>query len=69
MVKDVDALDLLEWACQDHLAEADFSETLGTLRARAVKAGLKSKNEAIRCLEACLLHWDLINAQQVRTQI
>ena len=66
VIKDVDALDLLEWACQDHLPEQDFSETLGVLRVRAVKAGLKNKNEAIRCLESCLLHWDLVNAQQVR---
>lgn len=64
-IKDVDALDLLEWACQDHLPECDFADTLGTLRMRAVKAGLKNQNEAIRCLESCLLHWDLVNAQQV----
>lgn len=65
VIKDVDALDILEWACQDHLPEEDFSQTLGTLRARAVKAGVKNKSEAIRCLESCLLHWDLVNAQQV----
>ncbi|KAK0391568.1 hypothetical protein NLU13_1068 [Sarocladium strictum] len=65
VIKDVDALDLLEWACQDHLPECDFQETLGTLRARAVKAGLKQKAEAVRCFESCLMHWDLINAQQI----
>jgi hypothetical protein len=32
---------------------------------RAVKAGVKNQHEAIRCLESCLLHWDLVNAQQV----
>lgn len=64
-MKDVDALDLLEWAAQGLNDEEDFPATLGPLRARLVKAAPKDKIGASRCLESCLLHWDLVSAQQV----
>ncbi|KAM0339907.1 hypothetical protein ACHAPU_010739 [Fusarium lateritium] len=65
VVKDVDGLDLLEWASQGLNNEEDYPETLGPLRARLVKAAPKDKINASRCLESCLLHWDLISAQQI----
>ncbi|ROT37059.1 hypothetical protein SODALDRAFT_334126 [Sodiomyces alkalinus F11] len=65
VVKDVDALDLLEWATGSLLDDQEFSSTLGTLKVRLVKAKPKDRNGAIRCLESCLLHWDLFNAQQI----
>lgn len=67
-VKDVDAIDLLEWATTNLLDQDDFAETLGPLRVRAVKAAPKDKFAATRCLESCLLHWDLASAQQVKLQ-
>ncbi|WXC49278.1 hypothetical protein QX201_008959 [Fusarium graminearum] len=65
VVKDVDALDLLEWAAQGLNEEEEFPQTLGPLRARLVKASPKDKIGASRCLESCLLHWDLVSAQQI----
>ncbi|KAF5711849.1 hypothetical protein FMUND_8795 [Fusarium mundagurra] len=65
IVKDVDAIDLLEWASQSLIDQEDFPKTLGPLRARLVKAAPKDKTNASRCLESCLLHWDLVSAQQI----
>ncbi|KAM4054304.1 n-acetyltransferase B complex (NatB) non catalytic subunit [Hirsutella rhossiliensis] len=65
VVKDVDAIDLLEWATLDLMDEADFAESLGALRVRAAKASPKDRNAVTRCLESCLLHWDLVSAQQI----
>lgn len=65
VIKDVDALDLLEWATLDLTEEDDYLETLGPMRVRAVKASPKDMNAASRCLESCLIHWDLASAQQV----
>lgn len=65
VIKDVDAIDLLEWATGELTEEEDFAETLGPLRVRLVKASPKDKIAATRCLESCLLHWDLNSAQQV----
>ena len=65
VIKDVDALDLLEWATLDVADEDDFLETFGPLRVRAVKASPKDRLAASRCLESCLIHWDLNSAQQV----
>ncbi|KAL7942742.1 N-acetyltransferase B complex non catalytic subunit domain-containing protein [Trichoderma barbatum] len=64
-IKDVDGIDLLEWATTNLLDQDDFAETLGPLRVRAVKAAPKDKIAATRCLESCLLHWDLASAQQI----
>ncbi|KAK7421176.1 hypothetical protein QQX98_002305 [Neonectria punicea] len=65
VVKDVDGIDLLEWATHGLAHEDDFPETLGLLRARLVKAAPKDKISGTRCLESCLLHWDLVSAQQI----
>ncbi len=65
VVKDVDGIDLLEWAVGNLQDERDFNRTLGVLRVRFVKAVPKDRNSGIRCLESCLLHWDLVSAQQV----
>lgn len=65
MVKDVDGIDLLEWATVELVSEEAFSETFGVLRVRAVKAAPRDKVAATRCLQSCLLHWDLNGAQQV----
>lgn len=64
-MKDVEAIDLLEWASGELAEEGAFSETLGPLRVRLVKAAPKDKIAATKCLESCLLHWDLVSAQQV----
>ncbi|KAF4127009.1 N-acetyltransferase B complex (NatB) non catalytic subunit [Geosmithia morbida] len=65
VVKDVDALDLLEWATLDLTDEDDYPNTLGPLRVKAVKASPKDRHIASRCLESCLIHWDLVSAQQI----
>ncbi|KAF5589387.1 hypothetical protein FPCIR_6833 [Fusarium pseudocircinatum] len=69
VVKDVDAIDLLEWASHGLMHEEDFPKTLGPLRARLVKAAPKDTLSASRCLETCLLHWDLVSAQQTSPQL
>ncbi|PHH78805.1 hypothetical protein CDD82_2832 [Ophiocordyceps australis] len=65
LVKDADAIELLEWAVGDLLGQDDFAATLGSLRVRLVKAFPKDRIVATRCLESCLLHWDLVSAQQI----
>lgn len=69
VVKDADGIDLLEWATQDLLEEDDYADTLGPLRVRAAKASSKDRNQTTRCLESCLLHWDLVSAQQVISKL
>ncbi|OIW22608.1 hypothetical protein CONLIGDRAFT_217055 [Coniochaeta ligniaria NRRL 30616] len=46
------------------MQDVDFSETFGTLRLRWVKANPKS-TAGVSCLQTCVLHWDLVNAQQI----
>ncbi|KAG5744647.1 hypothetical protein H9Q70_012649 [Fusarium xylarioides] len=65
VVKDVGAIDLLEWASQGLGSDEDFPKTLGPLRARLVKTAPKELVNASHSLESCLLHWDLISAQQI----
>jgi N-terminal acetyltransferase B complex non-catalytic subunit len=65
VIKDVDAIDLLEWATLDLTEEDDFLKTLGPLRVKAVKAAPKDKLAASRHLESCIVHWDLTSAQQI----
>ncbi|TWU72835.1 hypothetical protein ED733_002053 [Metarhizium rileyi] len=69
VVKDVDGIDLLEWAAADLVSEDAFPETIGPLRVRTVKAAPKDKLAATRCLQSCLLHWDLVSAQQIAAMI
>ncbi|ODA77747.1 hypothetical protein RJ55_06349 [Drechmeria coniospora] len=65
VVKDVDAIDLLEWATLGLIDEDEFPASLGPLRVRCVKSSPKDKIAVTRCLESCLLHWDLVSAQQI----
>ncbi|KAG7131606.1 hypothetical protein HYQ45_009844 [Verticillium longisporum] len=65
VIKDVDTLDLLEWAIGSLQDESEFPHTLGPLKVRCVKASPKDRNAGVRCLESCLLHWDLVSAQQI----
>ncbi|KAJ3496819.1 hypothetical protein NLG97_g2373 [Lecanicillium saksenae] len=69
VIKDADGIDLLEWATRDLLEEDEFTKTLGPLRVRAAKASPKDKSQTTRCLESCLLHWDLVSAQQIAALI
>lgn len=66
-IKDLEAIELMEWATTNLIDPDDFAETLGPLRVRAVKASPKDKFAATRSLESCLLHWDLASAQQVNS--
>ncbi|PNY29927.1 Uncharacterized protein TCAP_00161 [Tolypocladium capitatum] len=66
IVEDVDAIDLLEWATLDLIHEDDYAQTLGPLRVKAVKASPRDSSASTRCLQSCLLHWDLVSAQQVQ---
>ena len=63
--RDVESLELLEWAASDIAGEEFFGEAIGPLRVRLVKANPKDRVTAVDCLESCLLHWDLSSAQQV----
>lgn len=65
VIKDVDAIDLLEWATLDLTEEDDFLTTLGPLRVKAVKAAPTNKAAATRNFESCLVHWDIASAQQI----
>ena len=65
VIKDVEGVDLLEWATQGLMGEDDFAHTFGPLRVRTAKAVSNQQSSVIRCLESCLLHWDLASAQQV----
>ncbi|KAF3762774.1 hypothetical protein M406DRAFT_264927 [Cryphonectria parasitica EP155] len=61
---DIDIIELYEWALQDSGFPFDYSKTIGTLRARVAKAN-PSSPVVLECLEACVLAWDLVNAQQI----
>lgn len=65
-VLDIDSIELYEWALQELGLPSDFSQTIGVLRVRWAKAN-PSSPAVIDCLEACVLEWDLVNAQQVGT--
>ncbi|KAK0625433.1 N-acetyltransferase B complex non catalytic subunit-domain-containing protein [Bombardia bombarda] len=61
---DLDTLELYEWASADFLHGIDYSDALGPLRTRWVKANPKSPL-AVQCLQSCLEYWDLVSAQQI----
>ncbi|KAF5576439.1 hypothetical protein FPANT_10922 [Fusarium pseudoanthophilum] len=67
VVKDVESMDLLEWASLGLglMDEEDFPKKIGPLMVRLVKAAPKDMRSFSHCFESCLLHWDLISAQQI----
>ncbi|KAJ2900747.1 N-acetyltransferase B complex non catalytic subunit-domain-containing protein [Zalerion maritima] len=69
VVKDGEILDLYEWASHDLLDESQYSDTHGQLRLRLVKAAPRDKPAVLHSLRLCLLHWDLVNAQQIATML
>ncbi|KAG9249556.1 N-acetyltransferase B complex non catalytic subunit-domain-containing protein [Emericellopsis atlantica] len=62
---DFNALNLLEWASKSTASPTFFEESIGPLRAQAVKGRPKDKHAASQSLESCLTHWDLRSAQQI----
>ncbi|KAF2968910.1 hypothetical protein GQX73_g4659 [Xylaria multiplex] len=66
-VKDVDALDLYEFAV-DGLA-MDYAKTIGVLRARLAKALPKDRYAGLKCLEACMWNSDWENAQEIAVSL
>ncbi|KAH7310691.1 putative cytoskeleton organization protein [Stachybotrys elegans] len=65
LIKDIEGIDLLDWATYDLAEESDHHETLGALRVRLVKSDPKNRPASLICLRQCLRHWDLISAQQI----
>ncbi|KAK2611816.1 hypothetical protein N8I77_005139 [Diaporthe amygdali] len=63
-VPDFDSIKLYEWALRDAAPPLDFSQSIGVLRARWAKANPTSPH-VVECLKACVLAWDLVNAQQI----
>lgn len=63
-VPDFDSIALYEWALKDAAPPLDYAQSIGVLRARWAKANPTSPN-VVECLKACVLAWDLVNAQQV----
>ncbi|KAI0385693.1 N-acetyltransferase B complex non catalytic subunit-domain-containing protein [Hypomontagnella monticulosa] len=66
-IPDVDALDLYELAC--YRTDIKYSETIGILRARLVKASPKDQKSCVRCFDACVWNSDWKNAQQIATSL
>ncbi|KAI0429216.1 N-acetyltransferase B complex non catalytic subunit-domain-containing protein [Xylaria sp. FL1042] len=66
-VKDVDALDLYEFAV-DGLS-MDYPKTIGVLRSRLAKALPKDRNSGLKCLEACMWNSDWENAQEIAVSL
>ncbi|CAK7272867.1 hypothetical protein SEPCBS119000_005346 [Sporothrix epigloea] len=66
---DLEAIELLEWACKESLLNRDYektySKTFGVLRTRWVQANTRNAAAATNCLRSCLQAWDLVNAQQI----
>ncbi|POS71335.1 hypothetical protein DHEL01_v210268, partial [Diaporthe helianthi] len=61
---DFDSIELYEWALKEAAPPLDYAQTIGVLRARWAKANPTSPN-VVECLKACVLAWDLVNAQQI----
>ncbi|KAI2776212.1 N-acetyltransferase B complex non catalytic subunit-domain-containing protein [Daldinia loculata] len=66
-VSDVDTLDLYEFACSR--INIKYSETVGVLRARLVKALPKDQKSCTRCFDACVWNSDWKNAQQIAASL
>ncbi|KAI1761887.1 N-acetyltransferase B complex non catalytic subunit-domain-containing protein [Hypoxylon sp. FL1150] len=67
IITDAETIDLLEFSCSK--ADVKYSETIGLLRAKLVKAIPKDKNSCVGCFEACLYHSDWKNAQQIAASL
>ncbi|KAI0817885.1 N-acetyltransferase B complex non catalytic subunit-domain-containing protein [Xylaria sp. FL0064] len=67
IIKDVDALDLYEFAV-DGLS-MDYSKTIGVLRSRLAKALPKDRTASLKCLEACMWNSDWENAQEIAVSL
>ncbi|KAI1119985.1 N-acetyltransferase B complex non catalytic subunit-domain-containing protein [Nemania abortiva] len=67
IIKDVDALDLYEFAIDGF--SMDYARTIGVLRARLAKALPKDKTVGARCLDACMWHSDWENAQEIAVSL
>ncbi|XXG93776.1 hypothetical protein Hte_000025 [Hypoxylon texense] len=67
IVTDVDTVDLIELSCSR--VDIKYSETIGLLRARLVKAAPKDMSSCVRCFEACMYHSDWKNAQQIAASL
>ncbi|RYP59394.1 hypothetical protein DL770_010207 [Monosporascus sp. CRB-9-2] len=63
IVKDVDALGLYEFSCYG--AKVSYSETIGVLRSRLVKATPKDWSSSSQCLMACIYNSDWLHAQEI----
>ncbi|RYP65647.1 hypothetical protein DL771_008199 [Monosporascus sp. 5C6A] len=63
IVKDVDALALYEFSCYG--AKLSYSETIGVLRSRLVKAKPKDWSSSSQCLMACIYNSDWLHAQEI----
>lgn len=63
-VPDFDSIELYDWALREAAPPLDYAQSIGVLRARWAKANPTSPN-VVECLKACVLAWDLVNAQQV----
>ncbi|KAI1773900.1 N-acetyltransferase B complex non catalytic subunit-domain-containing protein [Hypoxylon cercidicola] len=67
VITDVDTVDLIELSCSR--VDIKYSETIGLLRAKLVKACPKDMNSCIRCFESCVYHSDWKNAQQIAASL
>ncbi|KAI5859611.1 N-acetyltransferase B complex non catalytic subunit-domain-containing protein [Durotheca rogersii] len=67
IIKDVDTLDLYEFACSR--IDINYSETIGVLRLRLVKALPKDQNSCARCFDACVWNYDWKSAQQIAASL
>ncbi|RYO73881.1 hypothetical protein DL764_011047 [Monosporascus ibericus] len=63
LVKDVDALALYESSCYG--AKLSYSETIGVLRSRLVKAKPKDWSSSSQCLMSCIYNSDWLHAQEI----
>ncbi|KAI0523907.1 N-acetyltransferase B complex non catalytic subunit-domain-containing protein [Xylaria bambusicola] len=67
IIKDVDTLDLYEFAI-DGLS-MDYAKTIGVLRSRLVKALPKDRSASLKCLDACMWNSDWDNAQEIAVSL
>ncbi|KAI0435953.1 N-acetyltransferase B complex non catalytic subunit-domain-containing protein [Xylaria telfairii] len=65
--KDVDALDLYEFAAVNHTT--NYAKSIGILRVRLTKALPKDRSAGLKCLEACMWHSDWENAQEIAASL